>query len=47
MEKITLKNWIEPNFEELGSAKELIKEEKFNGFDDGVVFNGSPIGQST
>ena len=47
MDKLTLKEWVEPTIEELGSAKELIKEEKFSGFDDGVVFQGNPIGQSS
>ena len=36
--------WDTPVIEDLGSAKELIKEEKFAGFDDGVIFNGNPIG---
>ena len=38
--------WDTPVIEDLGSAKELIKEEKFAGFDDGVIFNGNPIGTS-
>ena len=38
--------WEKPELEEIGDAKELIKEAKFAGFSDGVTFNGSPIGRS-
>tara|TARA_B100002019_G_scaffold285011_1_gene293458 strand:+ start:1038 stop:1181 length:144 start_codon:yes stop_codon:yes gene_type:complete len=47
MDKLSLEKWVEPTIEELGSAKELIKEEKFSGFNDGVIFQGNPIGEST
>lgn len=42
-----LEKWEKPELEEIGDAKELIKEAKFSGFSDGVTFAGSPIGEST
>ena len=39
--------WTKPELNELGDAKDLIKEAKFLGFSDGVTFNGSPIGPSS
>lgn len=42
-----LDKWEKPEIEELGDAKDLIREAKFSGFSDGVTFSGSPIGEST
>ena len=42
-----LEKWQKPELEEIGDAKQLIKEAKFAGFSDGVTFNGSPIGESS
>ena len=42
-----LEKWQKPELEEIGDAKQLIKEAKFSGFSDGVTFNGSPIGESS
>ena len=39
--------WVKPEINDLGSAKDLIKEAKFIGFSDGVTFNGNPIGESS
>ena len=39
--------WVKPEINDLGSAKDLIKEAKFVGFSDGVTFNGNPIGESS
>lgn len=50
MSKINTHNiedsWESPEFVEIGSAIELIKEAKFQGFSDGVTFAGNPIGES-
>ena len=39
--------WVKPEIKNLGDAKRLIKEAKWDGFSDGVTFNGNPIGPSS
>lgn len=44
----TKENWIKPEIRLIGKAKDLIKEAKFEGFQDGALLNGTtPIGPSS